>query len=88
MGRSEMLCGGLSNYRRGKDDLRFSLGGLELIDLTTNHAIHQLPLGLWTEGGLPMTQNPFWMEPTERGLRAYFMPEDQTSKLYVFEVNP
>ena len=83
--RGEMLCGGLSNYQRGST--RFSLGGLELIDLVTGRALHQLPLELWTESGLPMTQNPFWMEPTERGLRAYFMPEDQRSTLYVFEVN-
>lgn len=88
LGRSEMLCGGLSNYQRGKDGPRFSLGGLELIELSTHRAIHQLPVERWTESGLPMTQNPFWVEPTERGLRAYFMPEDQTSKLYVFEVNP
>lgn len=92
LGQSEMLCGGLSNYQRKTQEnqasLRFSLGGLELIDLTTNRAIHQLPLELWTESGLPMTQNPFWIEPTERGLRAYFMPEDQTSKLYLFETTP
>lgn len=84
LGRSEMLCGGLSNYQRGST--RFSLGGLELIDLVSGRALHQLPLELWTESGLPMTQNPFWLEPTGRGLRAYFMPEDQRSTLYVFEV--
>lgn len=87
LGRNEMLCGGLSNYQRGKDGPPFSLGGLELVDLTTALPLHQLPLELWTESGLPMTQNPFWLEPTERGLRAYFLPEDQNSTLYVFEVN-
>jgi hypothetical protein len=85
LGRSELLCGGLSNYQRG--NTRFSLGGLELMDLKSGRALHQLPLELWTESGLPMTQNPFWLEPTERGLRAYFLPEDQRSTLYVFEVN-
>jgi hypothetical protein len=84
LGRDEMLCGGLSNYQRGTT--RFSLGGLELIDLASGRAVHQLPLELWTASGLPMTQNPFWLEPTERGLRAYFLPEDQRSTLYVFEV--
>lgn len=84
LGGGEMLCGGLSNYQRG--NTKFSLGGLELIDLTSGRARHQLPLELWTESGLPMTQNPFWIEPTERGLRAYFLPEDQRSTLYVFEV--
>ena len=85
VGRGEMLCGGLSNYQKGNE--KFSLGGLELIDLVRGRAIHQLPLELWTESGLPMTQNPFWIEPTERGLRAYFLPEDQRSTLYIFDVN-
>lgn len=87
LGRGEMLCGGLSNYQAGKTGARFSLGGLELVDLATNRALHQLPLELWTESGLPMTQNPFWIEPTERGLRAYFLPEDRQSTLYVYEVD-
>lgn len=85
LGRGEMLCGGLSGYQtRGT---RFSLGGLELVSLASNRAIHQLPIELWTESGLPMTQNPFWIELSEQGLRAYFLPEDQRSTLYVFEVN-
>lgn len=85
LGRSEMLCGGLSTYQ--SKSTRFSLGGLELVDLAANHPIHQLPLELWTETGLPMTQNPVCIEPTQQGLRAYFLPEDQQSKLYIFDVN-
>ena len=85
LGKNEMLCGGLSNYQVGK--AKFSLGGLELVDLTGNRAIHQVPLERWTDSGLPMTQNPFWLEPTERGLRAYCLPADHNSTLYVFAVN-
>ena len=33
-----------------------------------------------------MTHNPVWLEPSDGGLRAYFMPEDDTSTLYVFAV--
>ncbi len=84
LGRGEMLCGGLSNYQN--KGTKFSLGGLELIDLANHRALHQLPLELWTEAGLPMTQNPFWMEVTEGGLRAYFLPADEHSILYVFDV--
>jgi hypothetical protein len=86
LGRNTMLCGGLSNYLTSK--ARFSLGGLELVDLRTNRAIHQLPVELWTETGLPMTQNPFWIEATAGGLRVYFLPEDRNSTLYVYEVTP
>ena len=34
-----------------------------------------------------MTQNPFWVESTATGLRAYFMPEDGKSTLYIYEVD-
>jgi len=33
-----------------------------------------------------MTYNPFWIEPTATGLRAYFMPEDEKST-YVYEAD-
>jgi hypothetical protein len=33
-----------------------------------------------------MTQNPFWVEPTSTGLRAYFMPEEK-STLYIYEAD-
>ena len=82
LGSNQMLCGGLTNFASRK----FSLGGLEIVDLITNHPIHQIPLTLWTDSGLPMTQNPFWIEPTEGGLQAYFMPEDEKSVIYIFEV--
>jgi len=43
---------------------------------------------LWTANGLDMTHNPLWIEATGAGLRAYFMPEDEHSTLYVFEAVP
>lgn len=87
VGRGEMLCGGLSNYRTGQTGGRISLGGLELVDLTSHRPIHQLPVELRTESGLPMTQNPFWVEPAEHVLRFYFLPEDRESTLYVYQVD-
>jgi hypothetical protein len=39
-----------------------------------------------------MTRNPFWIEPLdllidqEAGLRAFFVPEDRQSTLYVYEI--
>jgi hypothetical protein len=41
---------------------------------------------VWTASGLDMTHNPVWIEPSASGLRAYFMPEDDASTLYVYEV--
>ena len=81
-----MLCGGLREYRNGTEKL--SLGGLELVDLATGLARQQVPVELWTSAGLPMTRNPFWVEPLdqEAGLRAFFVPEDRQSTLYVYEI--
>jgi Family of unknown function (DUF6454) len=87
LGRQEALCSGLNNYQMKKDAPRFPLGGFELVDLASNRPIYQVPIELWTDGGLPMTQNPFWIEPTATGLRAYFMPEDEKSTLYVYEAD-
>ena len=53
----------------------------------TDQAKAQMPIELWAESGLPMTQNPFSVEATATGLRAYFMPEDGKSTLYVYEAD-
>lgn len=87
LGQREMLCAGLNSYQMKKDGPRFALGGLEVVDLRTDLAVSQMPVELWTESGLPMTQNPFWVEAIPTGLRAYFMPEDNKSTLYVYEAD-
>lgn len=87
VGRSEMLCSGLTNYQMRPDAARFPLGGLEIVDLSTNRVTHQVPIQLWTASGLPMTQNPVWLESTAGGVRAYFMPEDGKSTLYIYEAD-
>ena len=33
-----------------------------------------------------MTHNPVWLSSTDTGLRGYFMPEDDKSTLYVYDV--
>jgi hypothetical protein len=35
---------------------------------------------------MDMTHNPVWIEPTPSGLRGYFMPEDDKSVIYTYEV--
>ena len=64
----------------------FRLGGLELVDLTAGRPVHQVPIQLWLPSGQVMTENPFWIETTETGLRGYFMPEDDRSTIYVYDV--
>lgn len=85
-GARQMLCGGLASYRLAPWLPPFSIGGIDLIDLTTHRPAWQVPVPLWTPLGRPMTQNPFWMEATQTGLRAWFVPEDEVSTLYAYEV--
>ena len=86
-GRHRMLCTGVTEMRQTADAPPFRLGGLELVDLGQGRPLHQVPVLLWTPGGVDMTHNPVWIEASDAGLRAYFMPEDDRSTLYVFEVD-
>jgi hypothetical protein len=85
-GAGRMLCTGVTEIRRGPDTPAFRLGGLELIDLTDARPLYQVPVLLWTPDGHAMTQNPAWFEPMPAGLRGYFMPEDDTSTIYIYDV--
>ncbi len=83
-GNNLMLCGGLKNYKKGI--LNFGLGGIELVNLKTHQPVYQLAIPLWSPGGRPITQNPFWLETTAEGLRGYFAPDDNTSTLFVYDI--
>jgi|SRR5471032_230260 len=85
-GRHRMLCTGVAELRQKVDAPVFRLGGIDLVSLADGRPLHQVPVPLWTAGGLDMTHNPVWIEPRGSGLRAYFMPEDDQSTLYVYDV--
>jgi hypothetical protein len=88
-GVARMLCTGLSSYAGPASvsaaSRAFSLGGAELIDLTDLRPVWAGPIPLWSPAGRPMTQNPAWFEATAIGLRAWFMPDDDLSTLFVYE---
>ena len=81
-----MLCGGISDLRATPGGTPLRLGGLDLVDLGDGRPLHQVPVPLWTSSGQSMTRNPVWLEAAGTGLRAYFLPEDDTSVLYVYDV--
>jgi uncharacterized protein DUF6454 len=85
-GAHRMACTGVTEISQGTSRPPFRLGGLDLIDLRDGRPLHQVPVLLWTERGLDMTHNPVWLEPSANGLRAYFLPEDDSSTLFVYEV--
>ena len=84
-GDRRMLCGGVAGYRLKPDGPSFQLGGLELVDLAAGRPLWQVPLFLWAPSGRAMTQNPFWMESTATGVRAWFVPDDDQSSMFVFD---
>ncbi len=84
--RQRMLCTGVAELRQSPGARPFRFGGIDLVNLADGRPLHQVPLLLWTSGGMDMTHNPAWFEPSANGLRGYFMPEDDTSTLYVYEV--
>ena len=87
LGQHRMLCTGVTEMRQGQGAPPFRLGGLDLVNLDDGRPVHQVPVLLWTAGGLDMTHNPVWIEPSAVGLRAYFMPDDDRSTLYIYEVD-
>lgn len=82
------VCSGLANYNRGSSEVRFSLGGIDLWDLRQLRPLHLLPVTVQTDKTprRVMTQNPFYVELREDGLRFHFIPEDEPSTYYVYEV--
>ena len=86
LGGRRMLCTGVTEIRQTPDAAPFRLGGIELVNVEDGRPVHQVPVLLWTAGGMDMTHNPVWIEPSATGLRGYFMPEDDTSTLYIYDV--
>jgi hypothetical protein len=74
-------------YEQYPDAIGFinGYGSARTFDLRDGRPLHQVPVLLWTPGGLDMTHNPAWFEATATGLRGYFMPEDDTSTIYVYD---
>lgn len=87
VGGHRMLCTGVSEIRQTPQTAPFRLGGMDLVDLRDGRPLHQVPVLLWTAAGLDMTHNPAWIEASGAGLRGYFMPDDDTSTIYVFDVD-
>jgi len=88
-----MLCGGLNKYNTPLGKVAF--GGLELVDLRTNRTEHQVPVKNYIDEGagidpeLIVSNNAFWAEPYENGLRVYFMTErNNQANLIIYQATP
>ena len=82
-----LLCSGVHNYSLpGKMLPALRLGGIDLVHVEELRAHHQIPVPLRKPLSPAWTQNPFYVEATDTGLRFIFIPEDNTSTLHTFEV--
>lgn len=86
LGDDLLLAAGLATYQP-PDGPEFALGGIDLVDLDAEQPVHQVPVTAWTSDGKVMTHNPFYVEAAADGLRWYFLPEDDTSRLFVYTVD-
>ncbi|MGZ6020935.1 MAG: DUF6454 family protein [Phenylobacterium sp.] len=85
LGGGRMLCSGLAGYRGPTPGAPFQLGGWEIVDLADHRPAWQSPIPLWAPSGRAMTQNPSYAEATASGVRAWFMPDDNRSTIYVYD---
>src|SRR3954451_14220689 len=86
-GGARMLCTGVTEMRQTPASAPFRLGGIDLVSLDDGRPLHQVPVLLWTSGGLDIPHSPVWIEPSAAGLRLYAMPEDDRSTIHVFDVD-
>lgn len=85
LGNHQMLCSGFQKYSHPNGNV-VRLGGFEIVNLIDKRPIFQVPIKLWSPSGLAMTNNPFWVETIKGGLKAYFVPDDDSaSTLFIYE---
>lgn len=84
-GAGKMICSGLKAYKNHKGET-IRLGGLDLIDMNNYHAALQLPVNEFTSNGTVLTNNPFYIDVVAGKLRYYFIPEDDRSSLYIYQL--
>ncbi len=81
-----LLCSGIQTYSApGKHLLSLRLGGIELVHVDQLVAHHQVPVPVRAPVMPAWTQNPFYVEKSEEGLRFFFVPEDKKSFIHIFE---
>lgn len=85
-GTGRILCSGLNRFTgKGLGGGPMALGGIDLISIDTMRAEHMLPIPLWAERALVMTNNPFFVQSTKTGIRLHFAPQDNETTIYIFE---
>jgi len=84
--RPNALAPGSNNYRPKPDAPIFRLGGFEIVNLKDNRPVWQVPIELVVAvRTADDAETRSFVETTDAGLRAYFMPDDDDSTLFIYE---
>lgn len=83
----QMLCGGIASVR-GNQGSGVTIGGLELIDIDTMSAVHQLPIAITSTTGAMLTRNPVFLSSDRDGLLLMAAPDDSPTRLYTHRLTP
>ncbi|MCZ2498938.1 hypothetical protein GN316_19435 [Xylophilus sp. Kf1] len=86
IGSNEMVYTGLTSFAATANSNAFALGGLEIVNLETGLSVHQVPIKLYAASRRPMTTNATWFESIATGIRGYFVPDDDTASVHIYEV--
>ncbi|MEU5853587.1 DUF6454 family protein [Saccharopolyspora shandongensis] len=70
-----MLCTGITEYPTPSGG-KFGLGGVALIDLTSQDIRHEAPIQQWSTAGHVATRNPVHLEAEADRLRMWAAPDD------------
>lgn len=83
----QMLCGGLASVRNSGGEVS-TIGGLELLDINTLAAIHQLPVVETSANGSLVTRNPIYLSADGDSVLLFAAPDDNLSRLYTYRLSP
>jgi hypothetical protein len=86
LGTAGVVCSGLKVHTRPSGE-RFTLGGIDVIDPRSYTPSWQVPVTRTTRDGSILTRNAFFIEPADEGWNLYFVPEDDQSVLYIYNVS-
>lgn len=81
-----ILCSGLFTYSNHPEIKQFISGGLSIIRTADLLSLSAIPVDQYTYQGQVLTGNPFHVELSAQKILCYFMPEDDNSNLYIYEL--
>ncbi|WEK35502.1 MAG: DUF6454 family protein [Candidatus Pseudobacter hemicellulosilyticus] len=90
IGEGYFLCSGLRGYTYVKEATlsRLNIGGLQALRFRDFAAVADIPVPVWKKEGIALNNNPFFAENTAQGVFLYFIPEDNQSNLYIYQLVP